>query len=135
MAEAAICGHATLAAAQHLFGDPGIVPSQINLLNFVTLSGNLTALRMEDKIELELPSGEWKEADQELVRTASSVLGRAVKGADLAYVGEGVGSFAHFIVIVLKEGSMLEGVDVDATALVSIPVSENRVRCDSDMYV
>jgi PhzF family phenazine biosynthesis protein len=120
MTEVIMCGHATLAAARYLFDQPELVSPNVNLINFATLSGNLTASRIEGDIELEFPSGELKEVDQELFGTAKTALSRAVKGVEVTYVGEGIGpSFAHMVVVVLKEDSALEGVEVDTAAFVS----------------
>lgn len=51
--EAPLCGHATLAAAQVLFGELGVDAA---LLAFATRSGELTVRRIGDRLEMDFPA-------------------------------------------------------------------------------
>ncbi len=58
--EVPLCGHATLASAHALFAELG---ASAETLIFETLSGELTATRREDRIELDFPAGPPRRVD------------------------------------------------------------------------
>lgn len=119
--EVPLCGHATLASARVLFSDPSLTPESVTTLKFETLSGVLTAKKVEGgrKIELELPT----------------IVGAAVTGDHAARVAEAVseavgGSVgirgvqkedAQAILLVQVDPAFdLEGAKVDATPFVRV---------------
>jgi predicted PhzF superfamily epimerase YddE/YHI9 len=118
--EVVLCGHATLAAAKCLFDDPERVPSTINVVKFLTLSGELTVRRVADAVELEFPAGEVQGVDQSFLRKTKDVISRAFKGAEVVYAGVGLGpSFQDFVLVELRDDFQLEGVHVDTDIFVS----------------
>jgi PhzF family phenazine biosynthesis protein len=76
--EVALCGHATLASAHHLW-ESGALPPQTPA-RFHTRSGELTAIRQGEGIEMDFP------AKPETPAGATPELARAI-GAAAAYVG------------------------------------------------
>lgn len=129
--EVALCGHATLASAKVLFSTPLLVPSNVSLLRFNTISGVLTAAKItspdgsEPKIELDFPSGELHSSgfkgslDLDKVH---SIIQRAF-GVDhdnlIKFLGAGEGvSFDKYLVIEIDgEKVQLEGARVDCSLL------------------
>ncbi|KAJ7137615.1 hypothetical protein C8R43DRAFT_929007 [Mycena crocata] len=106
--EMRICGHGTLAAAEAIFRrlDPG---DQITTLEFVTLSGTLSAKRIGDKIEMELPAGRTIAASPEEARAVADVFSRALgkPAVDIRYVGYGGAGFTNYLLVEVDESEEL----------------------------
>ncbi|TDL18666.1 Diaminopimelate epimerase-like protein [Rickenella mellea] len=115
--EVALCGHATLASSYVLFSSPHIVPKSVNLIKFHTMSGELTARRLDSgRIELEFPAGAAKKVDEDLDRKAKDVVLKAIGDkAELTFVGVGEGiSFAKYMLIELDKSLDLKKAKINA---------------------
>jgi hypothetical protein len=122
-----LCGHATLASASVLFSTRIHLPVNMNLIEFETLSGVLTARALPDgRIELEFPAGEATPIDAAL----GEKVGQAVRCAfpiagvpNVGFMGTGKGvSFGKYLLIEV-DGIVLEKVAVNPNPLVSTGTS------------
>lgn len=120
--EVALCGHATLASASVLFSSREHLPENVKTIEFSTMSGALTARRLEDRrVELEFPARETTAVDDVLRRKVIEVVQRAFPSntqPDVRFVGTGHGiSFGGYMLI------EVEGVDLEKAdpALLWVP--------------
>jgi len=102
--EVALCGHATLATAYTLWQHLGIGGNRVH---FITHSGQLTACRNGERIEIELPEASPVPAPPELAEAVWRALGMR---------GETVLS-ANFPLAVLESAEQLRRLDPDMNAL------------------
>ncbi|KAJ6617115.1 hypothetical protein B0H10DRAFT_1338963 [Mycena sp. CBHHK59/15] len=98
--EVHICGHGTLAASEAIFRT--LSPTKgITSLEFETLSGTMTAQRVDQKISMELPAGTSIPASPEEARVVSDVFSRALgkPNVKIRYAGFGGPGFANYLLV------------------------------------
>ncbi|KAJ7722841.1 hypothetical protein B0H16DRAFT_1599817 [Mycena metata] len=106
--EMKICGHGTLAAAESIFRrlDPS---KEISTLEFETLSGLLSAQRVGDKIQMELPAGSTLPASVEESSLVDDVFARAVgrPSVGIRYMGYGGPGFTNYLLVEVDKSEKL----------------------------
>jgi PhzF family phenazine biosynthesis protein len=122
--EIRICGHATLATASLLFQDETLVPKGLDVVQFSSISGILSARRVPgtSKVELEFPVGNIETADEAIyVKVANSVSETAGITADnVIFVGVcKTAPYQEYILIEIRPEIDLEGLKLNPRALVS----------------
>ncbi|KAJ7718369.1 hypothetical protein DFH07DRAFT_947314 [Mycena maculata] len=98
--EMRICGHGTLTAAGAIFRRLN-VPAEISTLEFQTLFGTLTAKRVDDKIQMELPAGTTIPASAEEAKSVEATFCRALGKPTVAlrYVAHGGPGFENYLFV------------------------------------
>ncbi|KAJ6469206.1 hypothetical protein C8R47DRAFT_1024331 [Mycena vitilis] len=104
--EMRICGHGTLAAAHAVFQ---LIDTDATTIEFETLSGTLTAHRVDDKISMELPAGATVPTSAEEEAAVKRVFTRALgkPEVDIRYVGYGGPGFENYLFVELDESEKL----------------------------
>ncbi|KAJ7120241.1 hypothetical protein C8R44DRAFT_853518 [Mycena epipterygia] len=106
--EVRICGHGTLAATEAILRR--LNPTDgINILEFQTLSGILTAQRIDDKISMELPAGTSLPASSAEAQAVHAVFSRALgkPNVNIRYVGHGGRGFENYLLVEVDEAEEL----------------------------
>jgi len=124
VSEVPLCGHATLASALVLFSDSNLVPSDVDDIQFSTLSGTLFARRVAGsaKVELEFPVGDIVEANQDLTSQVTKAVREAIKipDAKINFVGVcDVPTYEKMVLVDIDTSLGLASLVVNATTLVS----------------
>lgn len=81
----------------------------INILEFKTLSGTLTAQRIDDKISMELPAGTSLPASPAETQAVQTVFSRALEkpSVNIRYVGHGGPGFENYLLVEVDEAEEL----------------------------
>jgi PhzF family phenazine biosynthesis protein len=130
VSEVPICGHATLASASVLFADSKLVPSNVNEIQFSTMSGTLFARRVAGsaRMELEFPVGDIVEANQDLTSQATKAVREAIKipDAKINFVGVcDVPTYKKMVLVDIDVGLDLASLVVNAATLVCIHMTRD----------
>lgn len=119
-----LCGHATLASSWVLFNS-SLIYEATNTIRFETLSGTLTAKRMEDgRIELNFPADSSTitgKVSKELFETIVNATSKVSPGFDQSVVEIRAGRLGYIIEI--DSRIRLQGLEMDMTAFVSLSYS------------
>ncbi|KAG8876407.1 hypothetical protein FRB97_004181 [Tulasnella sp. 331] len=129
--EIPLCGHGTLASARVLFANATITPMNVNTLKFETLSGTLTAEKVEGggQIELEFPATTSKDVGPDVFATAAAIVSEATGGSVSVRDVQDAGSY---LLVHVEESLDLENISVNAspfsklTAFKGIILTSNR---------
>ncbi|KAJ7604811.1 hypothetical protein DFH06DRAFT_1020646 [Mycena polygramma] len=104
--EMRICGHGTLTAAHAVFR---LLDTKVTTLEFETLSGTLTAHRVDDKISMELPAGATVPTSAEEEAAVKRIFTRALgkPEVNIRYVGYGGPGFENYLFVELDKSEKL----------------------------
>lgn len=123
-AEVPLCGHATLASARVLFAEPTLTPANVTTLKFETLSGVLTAEKVEGggQIELEFPAATLKEVGPDAFAEVSAVVSEAAGGSVSI---RNVRDAGFYLLVHVDEGLDLENTPVNAVPFVRARITNH----------
>lgn len=106
--EVDLCGHATLATAHVLWQERGATD---RVLRFATASGELSAASLGDRVRLDFPSAERREASPAVLDAAAAALGATVVAG------------AHFdpnLLVEVPDPATLRGLTPDLAAVAAL---------------
>jgi len=120
--EIQLCGHATLASARVLFANSESTPLHVTTLEFETLSGILTAQKVEGggQIELNFPEATLKAVGPDMFAEVAAIVSEAAGGSvsirDVQQQDTG-----WFLLVHVDETLDLESTPIDASPFLKLP--------------
>ncbi|KAH7883979.1 hypothetical protein F5I97DRAFT_1814010 [Phlebopus sp. FC_14] len=133
-----ICGHGMFASTKAICSKllPGLDwDLSTRIVRFRTKAGTIVSSRMvpgidQDGYEIDLPANELVELNHternRIAAVVARATGKSIQELGVEFVAHGGGAMGKYVVIVLKEGTRLEGMEVDVPALVgNAPFASN----------
>lgn len=121
--EVPLCGHGTIAAAGAIWDEHGMVPEDVDTLEFHAASGAMLKVHRGDGrwYEIHLPAGDVEPVSEAEWAHLAGLVSKAMgKEVHVRFIGKGGKGFEYMVLIELEPQDDLEGCVVDSTALVSI---------------